>query len=117
MIALVYGGDFYIMSPKNVTFDDEGYDVHMLMQQFKYFGPFPPKYAEVINGGEEIDLIIQYVFDHVPKHDKRPFSQGTPREVVSEDKHFICEVMKLDWGDRLTAQQLLKHDWLDSATE
>lgn len=105
------------MSPKTVTFDDEGYDVHILMQQFKYFVPFPPKCDELIRRDEDIDLMIQYVFDHVPECDRRPFSQVTLHEVVSEDRESICKVIHLDHSDRRTAKKLLKGDWFHSATE
>jgi hypothetical protein len=47
LIRLIYGGNFDIMTPRGVTFDDEGCDVHILMRHFKYFGPFLPKYEEL----------------------------------------------------------------------
>jgi serine/threonine protein kinase len=108
------------MTPHGVTFDDEGYDVHILMQHFKYFGPFLPRYAELFGGGEaekELELVIQYVFDNVPESERKPFSLVSASEVSREDRDFICKIMKLDPRDRPMAKELLQDRWFEEHSE
>ncbi|KAF2432676.1 STE/STE20 protein kinase [Tothia fuscella] len=111
LIRLIYGGNFDIFASRGVTFDDEGFNARILLQHFKYFGPFPPKYAELFGRGEaekELDMVIQWVFDNVPESERKPFSQVSSSEVSREDREFICKIMKLDPRDRPTAKELLQ---------
>jgi serine/threonine protein kinase len=81
------------------------------MRQFQFFGPFLPRYRELIEGNEEIDMIIQYLFEKVPQSERKPFSQVSDREVSRQDKEFICKMMKMDPRERPTAKELLQDDW------
>jgi hypothetical protein len=120
LISLIYGGDFDVFAPRGVTFDDEDYNAHILMQHFRYFGPFAPKYAELFWGGEagkELDMDIQYVFDNVPESERKPFSLVNASEVLREDRDFICKIMKLDPRDRPTAKALLQDRWFEEDSE
>ena len=111
LIALIYGGDFHILAPRDVPFGHEDYEISILTQQFKHFGPVPPKYRELIEGNQEIDMIIQYLFEKVPRSEMKPFSLVSEKEVLGRDKEFICKIMKMDPRERPTAKELLQDDW------
>jgi hypothetical protein len=81
------------------------------MRLYQFFGPFPPKYRELIEGNEEINMIIQYLFEKIPQSEMKPFSQVSNREVLRQDKEFICKMMKMDPRERPTAKELLQDDW------
>ncbi|KAE9972306.1 hypothetical protein EG328_005085 [Venturia inaequalis] len=120
LITLIYGAGFDIFTPREVRFGDEAYEINILMQQFKYFGPFRPKFAELFEGGgaeEELTAVIQYVFDNVPVSERRPFSQVRACEVSREDREFVCKIMKLDPRDRPTAKELLQDKWFEGSGE
>lgn len=120
LITLIYGAGFDIFTPREVRFGDEAYEINILMQQFKYFGPFRPKFAELFEGGgaeEELIAVIQYVFDNVPVSERRPFSQVRACEVSREDREFVCKIMKLDPRDRPTAKELLQDKWFEGSGE
>lgn len=90
------------------------------MQQFKYFGPFRPKFAELFEGGEaedDLHAVIQYVFNNVPESERRPFSLVRATEVSREDREFVCKIMKLDPRDRPTAKELLQDKWFEGDDE
>jgi serine/threonine protein kinase len=89
------------------------YEFNILIKQYKFFGPFPPKYAELLQGNKNIDIIIEYLFNSIPKSEMTPFSQVTEREVSKRDKEFICRIMKMDPRDRPTASELLQDDWFE----
>jgi len=111
LIALIYGGNFHILAPPGISFGHEDYELNILMQQYKFFGPFPSKYQELIQGNTNIDLIIQYLVNNVPQSKMMPFSQVSEREVLREDKEFICRIMKMDPRERPTAKELLQDSW------
>jgi serine/threonine protein kinase len=111
LIALIYGADFHILEPRGVPFGHEDYDINILMRLFQFFGPFPPRYRELIEGNEEINMIIQYLFEKIPQSEMKPFSQVSNREVSRQDKEFICKMMKMDPRERPTAKELLQDDW------
>lgn len=81
-------------------------------EQFKYFGPFIAKIAEIADPEtvESIMLIMQ----SIPKEKTTPFSRTTESEVNQRDNIFISKMMKLDWRDRPTAKELLEDEWWNS---
>jgi hypothetical protein len=81
------------------------------MRQFQFFRPFPPRYQELIEGNEEIGMVIQYLFEKVPQSEMKPFGRLSNREVSGQDKEFICKMMKMDARERPTAKELLQDDW------
>ncbi|OJJ42210.1 hypothetical protein ASPZODRAFT_77432 [Penicilliopsis zonata CBS 506.65] len=109
LISLIYGGNFNLFRPRTVPYGHEEYNLEVLKQQFRYFGPFPIKYAEII--GPETAAAIAYIMHEIPRAQLTPFSCTTEREVSRADKEFICKIMMMDWRDRPTAKQLLKDDW------
>jgi len=70
---------FHNLAPRDVPFRHEDYEISILIQQFKNFGPFPPKYRELIEGNQEIDMIIQYLFEKVPRSEMTHFSLVSER--------------------------------------
>ncbi|KAF1912983.1 putative serine/threonine protein kinase [Ampelomyces quisqualis] len=111
LISLIYGGDFNLFQPKGLTRDDEEYVGGIVEEQFKYFGPFPAKIAEIadLETVQGILLIMQ----SIPKEKTTPFKWTTEREVSKQDNVFISKIMKLDWRDRPTATELLDDEWWD----
>lgn len=86
---------------------------HVLIQQARYFGPFPLSYASYLD--EEQETILAAIHVHIEQQNMRkPFELVEDDEVTLEDKKFICDIMKLDPVERPTAKALLKHDWFDA---
>jgi hypothetical protein len=92
-----------------VPYGHEEYGLEVLKRQFRYFGPFPPKYEE-ISRPETITAIL-YLMQEIPESQTTPFSRTTEREVCMKDKQFIGRIMKMDWRDRPTAKGLLEDEW------
>lgn len=44
---------------------------------------------------------------------RKPFSQVEDKEITSEDKEFLCDIMQVDPRDRPTAEALRGHKWFD----
>jgi hypothetical protein len=95
--------------------DDEEYVLGVVEEQFKYFGPFPAKFAEVAD--PETVRSIMLIMQNIPKEKTRPFSQTTESEVSRRDNNFITKIMKLDWRDRPTAKELLEDEWWNNDAE
>jgi hypothetical protein len=89
--------------------DDEEYVLGVVEEQFKYFGPFPAKIAEILDPETVKSIIL--IMESIPKEKTTPFSRTTQREVSQRDNIFISKMMKLDWRDRPTAKDLLEDDW------
>ncbi|KNG88190.1 putative serine/threonine protein kinase [Aspergillus nomiae NRRL 13137] len=90
LISLIYGG-------ATVPYGHEEYNLEVLTQQFRYFGPWPGKYEEV----ESLETLhaIRWIMQEIPKSETTPFAMITEKEVCKRDKEFIMEIMKLDWRD------------------
>ncbi|KAH6862994.1 serine/threonine protein kinase [Alternaria alternata] len=114
VISLIYGGNFNLFLPKGLTREDEEYVVGVVVEQFKYFGPFPAKIAEIADP-ETVQSIILLI-ENIPKEKTMPFRRTTEREVSQRDNIFISKMMKLDWRDRPTAKELLEDEWWNDDT-
>lgn len=112
MISLIYGRDFHIFRP-DVPFEHDEYDLRILMKHHQVFGPFPASYAEIAD--QERLAVLEYVMESCPQESLKPFRYTTKREISSEDKAFICKIMKLDPRDRPSAGQLLGDEWFTRA--
>ena len=44
---------------------------------------------------------------------RKPFLQVEDKEAMSEDKEFLCNVMKTDPSNKPTARALREHRWFD----
>ncbi|PTU24175.1 hypothetical protein P175DRAFT_0513207 [Aspergillus ochraceoroseus IBT 24754] len=104
LISLIYGGDFNLFRPRTVPYGHEEYNLEVLKQQFRYFGPFPEKYAEIASP-ETVPAIL-YLMHEIP--------QQRNVEVSLKDKAFISKIMMLDWRDRPTAKELLRDKWFQA---
>jgi casein kinase II subunit alpha len=110
LISLLWGKGLHLFKPPNISADDEEFPVHVLVQQARYFGPFPLSYEEVLD--EEQNQILAAVHIHIEEQDlRKPFSLVEDKEVTQEDKDFICKTMRVDPRDRPTADALLADRW------
>jgi hypothetical protein len=98
LISLIYGGHFYLFKPKGLNRDDEEYILEVFQKQFRYFGPYPAKIAEIASP-ETVQTIL-LVMENNPKEKLTPLSK----------------MMKLDWRDRPTAKELLEDEWWNDDT-
>ncbi|SMY22060.1 unnamed protein product [Zymoseptoria tritici ST99CH_1A5] len=112
LISLIWGRNFHIFKPRDISADDEEFLVHVLIQQARYFGPFPLSYEMWLD--KEQQQVLAAVHIHIEEQDMRkPFLQAVDEEMTLEDRDFLCGIMKLDPRDRPTAEELLKSDWFD----
>lgn len=95
--------------------DDEEYVVGVVEEQFKYFGPFPAKIAEIAD--PETVQSIMLIMQNISREKMTPFSRTAESEVNQRDNIFISKMMKLDWRDRPTAKELLEDEWWDGDVE
>jgi hypothetical protein len=114
MIALIYGGDFNLVRQRVVPFGHEEYELKILKQQFRYFGPFPGTIGEVVS--EETAAVILYLMREIPYSQVRLFQRITEKEICKADKAFLSKIMKMDWRERPTAKELLEDEWFQETT-
>jgi casein kinase II subunit alpha len=115
LISLIWGKHFHIFKPPpdaETSPDDEEFWMHVLVQQVRYFGPWPPSYTDFISEEEEQFLsgTMQYVHE---KGWRKPFELLQDKEVTLADKMFISKMMQMDPRDRPTAKVLLEDEWFD----
>ncbi|GAM88138.1 hypothetical protein ANO11243_061690 [Dothideomycetidae sp. 11243] len=109
IISLVLGGNICLFRPPAVPYGHEEYSLEVLKQQFRYFGPFPPKYEEIAS--PETITAILWLMDEIPCAKTTPFANVAERQISRKDKEFVGKIMKLDWRERQTAKELLKDPW------
>jgi casein kinase II subunit alpha len=110
LISLIWGRNFHIFKPVDVSADDEEFPAHVLIQQARYFGLFPLSYETFLD--DEQERILAAIHIYIEEQDTRkPFELVEDEEITSEDKVFLCDVMQLDPMERPTAKGLLKHRW------
>jgi len=109
MITLVYGGDFNLLRQKVVPFGHEEYDLEILKQQFRYFGPFPDDIGETVS--EQTAAAILYLMSEIPFPQVGLFQRITEKEICKADKTFISKIMRMDRRERPSAKDLLRDDW------
>jgi hypothetical protein len=95
--------------------DDEEYVVGVVEEQFKYFGPFPAKIAEIAD--PETVQSIMLMMQNIPKEKTTPFSRTTESEVSRRHNIFISKMMKLGWRDCPTAKEMLEDIWWNDDAE
>ncbi|PGH26554.1 serine/threonine protein kinase [Polytolypa hystricis UAMH7299] len=115
LISLIYGGNFNLFRPKTVPYGHEEYNLEVLKQKFRYFGPFPGKYEEIAS--PMTVAAILYLMQEIPQSKTIPFYITTEREVCKKDKEFIGKIMMMDSRDRPTAIDLLKDEWFKEDNE
>ena len=113
LMSLFWGRGFHMFKPVDgVSADDPEFRAHVLMEQARYFGPFPLRYKELLDEGSESILAAIHVLIE-QQGTRRPFSLVRDEEVLPEDKKFLCDIMQLDPLQRPTAGELLQHRWFD----
>ncbi|KAI2485743.1 Serine/threonine protein kinase [Pyrenophora tritici-repentis] len=115
LVSLIYGEHFNLFQPKGLKRDDEEYVLGVVEEQFKYFGPFRAKIAEIAD--PETVQSIMLIMPNIPKEKTTPFSRTTESEVNQRDNIFISKIMKLDWRDCPTAKELLEDEWWNEDAE
>ncbi|KAF3001487.1 hypothetical protein E8E13_008727 [Curvularia kusanoi] len=114
LINLIYGGNFNILRPKGYKRDHEEYIYRVVVEQFKYFGPFPASVAEIFDP-DTVESIISIMKGN-PQETLTPFVRITEREVTKKNNVFISKMMKMDWRDRPTAKEILEDEWWNDDT-
>lgn len=110
----MYGGDFHVLRPpKGITVDHGDYDFNIMVQQFKFFGPLPDKFHELLQGNENNIMMADWLVVNVPSERWSLFSRVCEAELPSRDRDFICRIMKMDPRDRPTAKGLLNDPWFE----
>jgi len=110
LISLIWGKDWHIFKPTEVPFESEEYPLQVLIKQVSIFGPVPMSYGEIAD--DDRLGILSAVINLVNEHNlQKPFHMSDDKELSTEDKTFICKIMKLDPRDRLTARELLQDEW------
>ncbi|KAH8716782.1 hypothetical protein GQ44DRAFT_713326 [Phaeosphaeriaceae sp. PMI808] len=114
LIALIYGDDFHVLRPpRGITVDHEDYGFHIMVQQFRFFGPLPDKFYELFQGNENNIMMAEWLVGNIPMEEWSLFSRVSETELPSRDQDFIYSIMKMDLRDRPTAKELLKDPWFD----
>ncbi|KAK1585978.1 serine/threonine protein kinase [Colletotrichum navitas] len=98
ILTLLYGGGFHLFNPAN-----EGYK------------PEDEHYELVEIADDNAAGIIDFIYSMGPP--TKPFRQVTCREIPPADWDFILKIMKLDYRDRPTADQLLEDEWFSEESE
>lgn len=62
LISLIWGRNFHIFKPMKVSADDAEFPVHVLIQQARYFGPFPLTYETYLDEEEEKILAAIHIY-------------------------------------------------------
>lgn len=84
--------------------------MQVLIKQVSIFGPVPLSYSEIAD--EERLGILTAVINLIDEHNlQKPFYLSADKERSTEDRIFICKIMKLDPRDRPTAKELLEDEW------
>ncbi|RMY84299.1 hypothetical protein D0861_07020 [Hortaea werneckii] len=113
LISLFWGRGFHIFKPDaGVSADDPEFPAHVLMEQTRYFGPFPLRYKKLLD--EESESILAAIHVLIEQEGTRkPFSLLEDEEILPEDKGFLSDIMQLDPLERPTARELLQHRWFE----
>jgi hypothetical protein len=115
VLSLLYGGNYHLFKPgiDGRKLEDEDYELTVLERIYKFFGPYPQSYDDF--GDSNAITIINHI-SHIGPPEK-PFTFVTKRESPPADKTFILKIVKLDPGDRPTAEQLLEDEWFMEVSE
>ncbi|WQF82180.1 Putative protein kinase [Colletotrichum destructivum] len=109
ILSLLFSGGYHLFNPRIVGVNPghDDYELTVLKRMHRFFGPYPQSYDD-FNDPDTI-AIINFI-NHLEPPGK-PFARVTPREVPSADKEFLLKIMKLDPGDRPSAEDLLADEW------
>ncbi|KAL4820711.1 kinase-like domain-containing protein [Aspergillus spinulosporus] len=108
LISLLYGAGFHIFKP-DVPPDHDEYDVKILLNHHRCFGPFPETYEQIAD--QQRFAVLTWVMQNSPPETLRPFHLTTSKEIHQNDKEFVLRIMRLDPRDRPSARQLLEDQW------
>ena len=110
LISLIWGKNWHIFKPTEVPFESDEYPLQVLIKQVSIFGPVPLSYGEIAN--DEKLGVLTAVINLIDEHNlQKPFHLSDDKELLEEDKTFLCKIMTLDPRDRPTAKELLQDHW------
>ncbi|KAL2016160.1 hypothetical protein VTK56DRAFT_4128 [Thermocarpiscus australiensis] len=108
LISLIYGRGFNIFTPACDP-KDELYLDGIVRNFHKYFGPFPTSYLSLPGIDESrLEALINITEEG---KERGLFRRASSTEISNKDRDFIWRLMKLDYGDRPTAAELLEDEW------
>ncbi|MCJ1248692.1 hypothetical protein MMC30_005911 [Trapelia coarctata] len=109
VMYLLFGA--HMFDPPGVEKDDLTYPLEVLIRQCAFFGPFPDKFAEVVNS--DTMASVQYIEQTiVARGGRAPYKRSLDTNFSKKALSFINKCMKLDPRDRVSAQELLNDGWL-----
>ncbi|PGH23474.1 STE/STE20 protein kinase [Polytolypa hystricis UAMH7299] len=111
VISMIWGDNFFIFKPK-VPRGHEDYEIGIVARYHIYFGPFPERFADLMDQGTL--RVLSLIINDVPPEKVKPFILASRREISLEDKEFVLKIMKFDPRDRPTAKELLEDKWFDA---
>ena len=86
----------------------------VLSRMHRYFGTFPDSFIQEV-ANENASAIVEFIHSIGPP--TKPFHLMTRREIPPADRDFVLKIIKLDPGDRPTADKLLEDEWFSEASE
>ena len=110
MKAICYLLRRHLFVPHGLEPEDEFFALAVLILQNKYFGPFPKKFFQLLDG--EGAAVLKYAIDQCGE-ETQLFAKSNPQIIHPEDKDFVCYLMQPDPRDRPSATDALMHPWLD----
>ncbi|WQF80659.1 Putative serine/threonine-protein kinase, active [Colletotrichum destructivum] len=93
--------------------EDELYELVVLSRMHRYFGPFPKPFQEIAD--DNAAGIVDFIHSMGPP--TKPFARVTRWEIPPADRDFILKIMKLDYRNRPTTEQLLEDEWFGESSE
>ncbi|RDW81536.1 uncharacterized protein DSM5745_05093 [Aspergillus mulundensis] len=98
----------------DVPDDHEDYEIQILMNDNRKFGPFPASFLEI--GDDQRLAILTWAMQKSPRETLRPFTPAPAKEISQKVKDFVLRIMKLDTRNRPTTRQPLGDAWFSEAT-
>lgn len=116
-MGLLFGGNYFHLSPGNegYTDGDDEYEYTMFKRLYKFFGPYPASFQDLIMDHPDIMTLLNHFNDSGPP--EKPLKRVTTAEVPLADKEFLLKIMRLDPRERPTAQELLEDEWFTEKSE
>jgi hypothetical protein len=111
---MIYGDGINLISPTGYSVDHEDYEFMVLKEQLKFFGPMSVDFLELVSGDKDVQDAIRMLHHVVPPEQRGLFRLISEKEICAEDKTFLSKIMKYDWRDRPSAEQLLEDEWFSN---
>ena len=100
---------WHLFQPNGINADDEKFNVHVVIRQNMFFGPFPESYLSIADA-EAIEILTMIVGS---AQQMMPLSTVLSDVMDPNDRDFLCGIMKLDPRDRPLAKEILQNPWFN----